>query len=376
MEPFDIPSEKNEINPFREKIVEDKKPNLLHYFVRYFAVKKPVDSEMEEGEEFNQKQGLNNARNSVPCGLWSEIFLTLDLNSILQMSQTNKFFSDNIKKDNHLWKNLIAKYLTENPRFNLGETPYQYFMRQNTAVKELKKLNVNDKKKILLGIAELSLDQLFVIVSQKNPRFLSLFDRLINSKFIGSNYYMNIAAKINNVIILQHILDNGGKALLSTPQSHFNGGVAIASCSFGIFHTAAKYNSVDCLELIYSNFQGGDFDNINSIDVYGYTALHHAASNGHKESLKFLIENNSDIDFQTHDSSKNTGLHLAAKEGHLECVKFLVTHKAKLDCLNKDDEIPYQLALEKMHADCANYLREEMVRQNIPIPDSYESFMP
>ncbi len=62
--------------------------------------------------------------------------------------------------------------------------------------------------------------------------------------------------------------------------------------------------------------------NINATDEDTATALHCAASNGHKEVVKLLLEKGADID--TEDESNYTPLHSAAHNGYPEVVKLLL----------------------------------------------------
>lgn len=62
--------------------------------------------------------------------------------------------------------------------------------------------------------------------------------------------------------------------------------------------------------------------NFNAKDINGYTALHHAASNGDMKMVDLLINEGADVN-ATHDSGY-TALHVATPRGNLEMVKFLI----------------------------------------------------
>jgi len=84
---------------------------------------------------------------------------------------------------------------------------------------------------------------------------------------------------------------------------------------------------------------------LNSLDGYGNTALHWAASGGHHESVQYLIEQyTKNINFQ--NKFGDTALHRASWKGHTEVCKLLVNMGASDSKLikNKDGKTPLDLA--------------------------------
>lgn len=75
------------------------------------------------------------------------------------------------------------------------------------------------------------------------------------------------------------------------------------------------------LALIYSFRRS---PNINSRDVNGYTALHHACLNGHSTIVRLLLAHNAQIDVP--DIRGSTPLFLASWAGHQDIVKMLLFH--------------------------------------------------
>ncbi|WP_425382145.1 ankyrin repeat domain-containing protein [Spiroplasma endosymbiont of Melieria omissa] len=62
-------------------------------------------------------------------------------------------------------------------------------------------------------------------------------------------------------------------------------------------------------------------------------ALITAADYGHIEIVRFLIQNNTDINHI--NSTKDTALTLAAEQGHTEIVNLLITNGANVNYINK-----------------------------------------
>lgn len=84
--------------------------------------------------------------------------------------------------------------------------------------------------------------------------------------------------------------------------------------------------------------------------VFGYTALHFAAINGHAAVLNFLLGKGVNPDLQSNDGS--TPLHLAAKKGQVECVRYLVRFKADPFVKDKNGKTAKDLASLKLIQCC------------------------
>jgi ankyrin repeat protein len=96
---------------------------------------------------------------------------------------------------------------------------------------------------------------------------------------------------------------------------------------------------------------------INSIDEYGMSTLHHASSAGNLEICNILIENGADLKLE-HDDGINA-LHYASINGHLDVVKRLIGLEPNLiDKKTKQNLTAYDIALKQGHQDVCNYLRE------------------
>jgi ankyrin repeat protein len=86
----------------------------------------------------------------------------------------------------------------------------------------------------------------------------------------------------------------------------------------GIFRLAAKSGSIDLVELLID--RGID---VNQPDQFGYTALHEAASLGHTDLVRWIIEEKK-VDVNKADKYGETALHFAAERGSIKVVELLL----------------------------------------------------
>lgn len=112
-------------------------------------------------------------------------------------------------------------------------------------------------------------------------------------------------------------------------------------CSNGYLEDAIKYYRIKptCLEEM----------------VDGWTPLFHAVRGGHLDIVKWLIRVGADKTARSIDNNY-TILHLAAILGDLPLVEELCLEGLDLNSLTKDDETPEELATNKGHKLCAQYL--------------------
>ena len=64
-----------------------------------------------------------------------------------------------------------------------------------------------------------------------------------------------------------------------------------------------------------------------------WTALHFAASNGHVDVAKVLIQNGADVN-AVHNEVKRTALHHAAEYGHVDVAKVLIQNGADVNAVD------------------------------------------
>ena len=93
----------------------------------------------------------------------------------------------------------------------------------------------------------------------------------------------------------------------------------------------------------------------------GWTPIIYAASNGHTDIIKVLIENHAYID----SSSTNglTSLMMASRGGHLQAVKLLLDEDADANLKNDRGETALDWALRAKNTDIAALLREKMKKK-------------
>ncbi|XP_049945377.1 ankyrin-3-like isoform X2 [Schistocerca serialis cubense] len=87
--------------------------------------------------------------------------------------------------------------------------------------------------------------------------------------------------------------------------------------------------------------------------VLGQTALHTAASGGHVEAVRSLLDARAPVDFR--DVDYQTPLHLAARNGHTAVVQLLLT-SADCNATKSGGDTPLHLAVREGHADVAAVL--------------------
>ena len=80
---------------------------------------------------------------------------------------------------------------------------------------------------------------------------------------------------------------------------------------------------------------------VNDQDKLGYTMLHYAASHGHIDLIKFLVEKGSDINAL--DLNNWTPMHLAAIADNFKSCKVLLELGANFECPNDDENLPVDL---------------------------------
>lgn len=85
--------------------------------------------------------------------------------------------------------------------------------------------------------------------------------------------------------------------------------------------------------------------NINAQDHHEETGLHHAAKNGHKETVEFFIRNSADVSLR--NFGKETPLHLAVENGNEEIAKLLIEAGADVNTMDMFDKTPLHIAAEK-----------------------------
>ena len=95
---------------------------------------------------------------------------------------------------------------------------------------------------------------------------------------------------------------------------------------------------------------------IDALKFADWTALAHAARNGHGAVVERLL--GMGVDANATSDDKWTALHVAARAGHREVVRLLLGHGARVDAKTESGWTPWMLAAREGHDDVAQSLRE------------------
>ncbi|XP_061662987.1 ankyrin repeat and sterile alpha motif domain-containing protein 1B isoform X2 [Syngnathoides biaculeatus] len=101
--------------------------------------------------------------------------------------------------------------------------------------------------------------------------------------------------------------------------------------------------------------------NVNCTDSSGYTPLHHAALNGHREVVLKLLQ--SEASANAADSKGCVPLHLAAWRGDVDIVRILVRHgpsRCQVNQQNHEQETALHCAAQYGHSDVVSVLLQEL----------------
>ncbi|MFL2911076.1 MAG: ankyrin repeat domain-containing protein [Limisphaerales bacterium] len=103
---------------------------------------------------------------------------------------------------------------------------------------------------------------------------------------------------------------------------------------------AAATGNIDRLEELFSN----NNSLVNAIDTSGSSPLHHAAWNGKIETMKWLINNKADIEFQ--NNLNWSPLHWATRNGQIQSVRLLLENNAKVNLQGNLNQTALHLAVK------------------------------
>ncbi|XP_054758776.2 ankyrin repeat domain-containing protein 39-like [Lytechinus pictus] len=94
---------------------------------------------------------------------------------------------------------------------------------------------------------------------------------------------------------------------------------------------------------------------VNSVDKSGYTALHYACRNGHKDIVSKLLQHGADPNLQTR-SGRASPLHRAAYGGHVDIVSQLLRAKSDATLVDSDSKTALHKAAEQGNTEICKVL--------------------
>jgi ankyrin repeat protein len=112
------------------------------------------------------------------------------------------------------------------------------------------------------------------------------------------------------------------------------------------------YGKFECLKWLIDN--DADINYVSEDD--GNTPLLWASTNGHIECVKLLIEKGANVNYSNYGT---TALDYASSYGHIECVKYLVEKGANINHVNNAGDTALILASYNGNIECVEYLFEK-----------------
>lgn len=131
-------------------------------------------------------------------------------------------------------------------------------------------------------------------------------------------------------------------------------------------HCAVSLGSVPLTELL---IQHGA--RLSSVDTYGQTPLHTCSGSTNTGCLAVLLDHGGDEIIDIPDVYGNTALHHAAFHGRLQCVRLLLETAANASLRNAKNMTPYNLAVTQGHHQIGLLLME--YRENTPMMKPFAS---
>ncbi len=149
-----------------------------------------------------------------------------------------------------------------------------------------------------------------------------------------------------------HQLHNGDvlPALGGNTGIQIIGGTEISEFHGTAAHEAAKSGNLKKLEALLKANPGL----VSGRDDLGYTPLHWAAENGHKDVAELLLTHKADADAEGNGGM--TPLHMAAFRGHKEVAELLLAQKVDVNARNPNGNTPLYDAVQNSHKDVAELL--------------------
>jgi len=133
--------------------------------------------------------------------------------------------------------------------------------------------------------------------------------------------------------------------------------------TYTALHLAASKGHTNIVKLLLD--AGWDIDLVGEIEdtdksvVFEGTPIHHAADNGHIETVKFLLEKGADVNASDGTTQYYTPLLTACRSGHLKLVEFLIQNGADTSAVDGAGEPLINIAADFGHVQILKYLIEK-----------------
>jgi len=186
-----------------------------------------------------------------------------------------------------------------------------------------------------------------------------------SSSYAGSYDDFFVAIKRDNAVTISDLLQRGFDPNTPSPQGVHGLILAIQEPSFRVIHQLIAWpatrvetrNTADESPLMLAALKGylevcqklvaRDAD----VNKTGWTPLHYAATGGHVEIVRLLLENHAYLDAESPNGS--TPLMMAAMYGNAATVKLLLESGADPDVVNHDHASAFHFAIKANKTDAA-----------------------
>lgn len=286
---------------------------------------------------------------AIPQSLLKQNVLTfVDNQTLARVCSINRFFND-IGKTEALWQELIKRLATDRPslpRHPHKVTSYRalYAHAYILSLRIRRALESPTPKTNFYGLAS-------VVFEYGYEKLLLLLRPMIslNVRFKKDhNTFLHIAALHGQDHMAKILLDAGVEPN-PIDSAMMNVGLELKANPMG----GIQMNPTPVL-----------------VDNSGFTPLMLAAGSGHERCMNILLriqEVRININYRSR-AYDTSALHEAVKFGCVSCVQLLIANGAKIDIENGRGEIPLHVAIDHKRTVCVNFLREEMTKRGMYIP--------